>query len=229
MARTAPLIALATIALCLSPTAAAGKAPRLTCHSGKTLHQQGALRVFNVTKYFHDKGVPPAAYHLVYACAKSRPWLIDESSPYNFYAMNDFALFGRRLGFITRNTGFSSGSDTAVGWTDVKTHEVRIADVLANDDVDPPDPSFPDQALNFAIATDGTIAVLGGPTNDDQEVGVLSPKGKSSLTKPKVLFDSAMGGLDNKSLTIDDQAVHWKTKAGVAMSAPRPPVPAHAG
>jgi hypothetical protein len=91
--------------------------------------------------------------------------------------------------------------------------------INAGENAEPGDPMVIEGDITFAIAGDGTVAIMssGEPA---QEIDVL-PVGARSLGPPRKLLAAAGGGLDPASIAITDTSVTWRTKTGQPGAAPR--------
>ena len=150
--------------------------------------------------------------------ASRRPRLIYAGDPFTRSEVNGFAIFGLRLGFIVRSEGFSNGSETSVGWLDLRIGRVRLGLINAGVNAEPGDPTF-EGDITYAIASDGTVAIMssGEPA---QEIDLL-PVGARSLGPPRKLLTASSSGLDSASIAITDTSVTWRTKTGQPGSAAR--------
>jgi hypothetical protein len=144
-------------------------------------------------------------------------------------AISDFRVFGYRLGFVVRSEGIQSGSETEVGWIDLRIGRVRTglinaSEGLANESEEEPGlPRVPDWDLKYAIANDGTVAVLGEGGDPKEWEVCLLPVKPHSLGPPRQLFLAKAGqeALDPNSIAITETSVLWSTKSGQPGSAPR--------
>jgi hypothetical protein len=166
-----------------------------------------------------------SAYQLFYVCrpGSRRPRVIYQGDPFTAAVAYGFRVFGIRLGFVIHSEGFSNGSDTWVGWLDLRIGQLRIGLINAGENADPGEPGVLDSYVTFAIATDGTVAIVGSEAKEApslQEVDLLKVKAKA-LGRPKQLFLASHGGLDPSSIAITDTSVTWKTTTGQPGSAPR--------
>ncbi len=138
-------------------------------------------------------------------------------------------MFGYRLGFVVRSEGIQSGSETEVGWIDLRIGRVRTglinaSEGLANESEEEPGlPRVPDWDLKYAIANDGTVAVLGEGGDPKEWEVCLLPVKRHALGPPRELFLAKAGqeALDPDSIAITETSVLWSTKSGQAGSAPR--------
>jgi hypothetical protein len=142
--------------------------------------------------------------------------------------MGGFRLFGQRLGFVDYSEGIQSGSDVEVGWVDLRIGRVRTGGINASEGLtdaeeEPGLPKVPVDRVKFAIASDGTVAVVGEGIEPREWEVCLLPVELHSLGKPRQLFLANAGeeGVDPDSIAIDDTSVKWRTKKGVPASAPR--------
>jgi hypothetical protein len=193
-----------------------------TCRSGKTLFHSGHVRAFSVKRIYHDRTVGNSPFYDVYVCrpGRAKPQRIYETSPYNYFTPSNFRLFGARLGFQLYELGYGNGSQTTLGWVDVQSGVVRIGAINDGENAGPGDPLVPDDAVSYAIAPDGAVALIGGKSSEPQRVAEL-PIGPRAFGKLKVIFDAPGGGLDRGSIAIDAATISWRTKVGAAASAPR--------
>ncbi len=205
---------------------------RTNCRSGRTVFRQGGTRAFVVVRQFRPgSGEPNSSYKTFYVCrpGSRTPLIFSQGEPYTRETISGFRVFGDRLGFVARSEGIQSGSETEVGWIDlgigrVRTGLINASEGLANESEEEPGlPRVPDWDLNYAIATDGTVAVLGeGGEPREWEVCLLSVK-PHSLGPPRQLFlaKAPQEALDLDSIAITETSVLWSAKNGQPASAPR--------
>jgi hypothetical protein len=233
MARSALLAALfAALGWPSGVRASPMRRAQTNCRSGRTVFRQGGTRAFVVLRQFRPgSGEPSAPYKTFYVCrAGSRiPHAFRQGSPYVREAISGLRLFGDRLGFVVRAEGIQSGSETEVGWIDLRidrvlTGLINASEGLANESEEQPGlPRVPDQVVRYAIANDGTVAVLGeGDEPPEWEVCLLAVK-PHSLGPPRALFlaKTEPEALDPDSIAITETTVLWRTKHGQLASAPR--------
>jgi hypothetical protein len=140
-------------------------------------------------------------------------------------------VFGDRLGFVSRSEGIQSGSETEVGWVELDAGRVRTGLINASEGLleeseeQPSLPRVPDSVVDYAIAGDGTVAVLGeGGQPTEWEVCLLPVKPRS-LGPPRELFLAEAGhgqeALDPDSIAITETSVLWRTRGAQQVSVPR--------
>lgn len=184
-----------------------------------------------VRQFSPGGGQPSAPYKTFYICPpRSRaPLVFHQGDPYVLETVSGFRVFGTRLGFVARSEGIQSGSQTEVGWVDLELGSVRSGVINASEGLEseaeeqPGLPRVPDWNLGYAIASDGTVAVLGeGGEPTEWEVCLLPVK-RRSLGPPRQLFIATAGqeGLDPSSIAITETSVLWTTKNGQPASAAR--------
>ncbi len=220
-------IAVTVTTLGLANSTQTSASPPLTCRSGKTLFHRGPIRAFLVARTYVDSSDPTlrSPYQTFYVCrlGARRPRAIFLGDPFTRATAYGFRLFGDRLGFVIHSEGFSNGSDTWVGWLDLRIGRLRTGLINAGENAAPGDPTVIDNLVTFAIAGDGTVAIMG---NDDatphhqQEVDLLPAK-TMALGPPQQLFTTSQGGLDPRSIGITGTTVTWATTTGRPESAPR--------
>lgn len=134
-----------------------------------------------------------------------------------------FQLTGSRVGFVFHVTGFSNGSETDVGWFGTNGGGARFGLINAGENAMPGDPLLPEDNIGFAIAPDGSVALMSGsacqviallPTRADKD------KFGRLLGPPSVLFTARHGGLDPASIALSPEAVSWRDASGTTGSAP---------
>lgn len=220
---------LAVLALSAGASAATKRSSPLTCRSGKTLFHKGEVRAFVVVRMFVDRTHPRERnpYKTFYVCGprSHKPRLIEQGDPFTRMVAYGFRLFGLRLGFVIHSEGFSNGSDTHVGWLDLRIGQLRTGLINAGENAEPGDPTVLDGYVSYAIASDGTVAIMGSEENhpaphSEQEVDLLAVKGRS-LGPPRQLFAASTGGLIPDSIGITETSVTWTTTTGQTNSAPR--------
>jgi hypothetical protein len=200
------------------------------CRSGRTVFHRGSIRAFVVQRQF-KRGRERAPYKTFYVCrpGSRTARVISQGEPYSREKVYGFKVFGDRLGFVVHSEGVQSGSETEVGWIDLRIGRVRTGVINASEGLmneaeeERGLPRVPDQQVKYAIAGDGTVAVLGqGGYPVEWEVCLL-PLTLHSLGPPLKLFEAMSGqeGLDPNSLAITDTSVTWRTKNGQAASVQR--------
>jgi hypothetical protein len=215
---------LATLAAIATPTlvgsADAASRTTLDCRSGTTVFHEGSVRAFYLKH--HLRSQPSLTWRSYYACrpGSRKPRLLYESSPATFTHVYGFRIFGMRLGFVVTSEGYAGGGEAIVGWFDLRIGQLRTGLINVNEEqyTPPTAPHVPIGEVRYAIAPDGTVAVL-GEDEPEQEIALLKV-GKSSLLAPVRLFYTATGSVDPTSLAISETAVTWRTRAGQEESAP---------
>jgi hypothetical protein len=219
------ILPLAIVVALLIVSAGAGAAQpfRPTCSSGHTLFKGHGIRAFRVTFYDTSvKGEHEEAFVCIHRSVKPR--LLYDPGPFCALQVRDLHILGQRLGFVADIEGFDNGSETDVGWLDLRSGKVRFGIVNAGVNADRRDPLLPDDQITYAFAPDGATAVIAG--NVCQVVAVLDVRAKLfednyALGPPVVLYTAPAGGLDPHSLAIDATTVTWATLDGTPASAVR--------
>jgi hypothetical protein len=203
--------------------AAARPAFRPTCSSGRTLLEQGGIRAFKVT--FEDRSVNGEHQEALVCLRHSvNPRVLYDPGPFCALQVRDLHILGYRLGFVADVEGFDNGSETDVGWLDLRSGKTRFGLLNAGVNADRRDPLLPDDQIAYAFAPDGATAVIAG--NVCQVVAVLDVRAKLfednyTLGPPVVLYTAPAGGLDPQSLAINATTGTWATADGTVSSAPR--------
>jgi hypothetical protein len=211
-----------------SAHAAAKRGFQANCRSGRTEFRKGALRVFNVSSRDPHSGGSRERLFVCTSVAR-KPRLIVDGGPDSEVLTRSFVLQGTRLGFEVQIVAFMGPvpvAPTEVGWIDVRRGPARLGLLNAGVEsqvAEPSEPLLPVDKVHFAIAPDGSMAVIAGAQSGCQVVAVLTlPATRSThLKEPEVLYTANNGGLDPASLTIDDTTVAWRTSSGSPASAPR--------
>jgi hypothetical protein len=220
---------LATLILSADAWASTERSSKPTCRSGKTLFHKSGVRAFVVVRMFVDRDHPRerSPYKTFYVCGRRshKPRVIEEGDPFTRTVAYGFRLFGLRLGFVTHSEGFSNGSDTRVGWLDLRIGQLRTGLINAGENAEPGDPTVLDGYVTYAIASDGTVAIMGSEeehpvAHSEQEVDLLALESRS-LGPPRQLFATSNGGLVPGSIGITETSVTWTTTTGQTSSAPR--------
>jgi len=194
---------------------------RATCRSGQTLFHQRGIRTFSLERIDRSDPRNPLPHQVIYAClpGEHRPQVLYDGAVGTFTSANSFALSGSRLGFLARQEG-GVAEDSSFGWVDIRTRVVKFGQFnVASPENSPSDPVAPDAEVNFAIAPDGTTAVIGsdGP---EQEVLLMRALPRS-LGKPRELGSSSTGEIKLDSIAVTPTTVNWTTTAGVRHTVPR--------
>jgi hypothetical protein len=204
-------------------SAVAAKRPyRPTCRSGSTLFHHGQVRAFRVSFYdAADRGQHQEA--LVCLHRSGKPIVIFDPGPFNSVQAGRFHVVGSRLGFVIHDQGFANGSETDVGWVDLRTGAVALGLLNAGENADGGDPLLPETGIRFAFAADGTTAVIAGTACQVVAILPLAAKpssGARRLGPPRVLLTAPTGGLDAASIAITPTTVTWRTTTGTPGSVP---------
>ena len=209
------LVAL-VIALAASLPARAADGAARRCRVGDTLYRKAAVRVFVVGR----SDASHLDYQVVYACLsrRGRPRVLYSGDVGTMTGADAFRQTGAYLGFRVDIYGGTAYA-YALGWINTRTGAVRTATINAGPSEDPRDPAMPEEALAYAIAPDGAIAMIGTEV-PQQEVGVLLPRG-NGFKALKTLAFAPEGGLDKHFIQITDAAVTWRTSAGVLLTSIR--------
>jgi hypothetical protein len=215
------LIGLLTVVVGGVPAALARADSRATCRSGQTLFHKRGIRAFSLERVDRSDPRNPLPHQVIYACLRGehRPQVLYDGAVGTFTSANSFALSGNRLGFLARQEG-GVAEDSSFGWVNIVTRVVKLGQFnVASPANSPSDPVAPDAEVNFAIAPDGTVAVIGSD-GLDQEVLLMRALPRS-LGKPRELGSSATGDIKLDSIAITPTTVNWTTTAGVRQEAPR--------
>jgi hypothetical protein len=211
--------AILSLGLASGSNAAATSPPPPTCQSGRTLFQHGAVRVFHVS--FYDTSVS-GRHEQVLICrgGSPRPQVLYDAGPFNFVGAGDFAIRGDRLGFVAHDLGFGAGSETDIGWIDLRTGHIALGVLDGGENAT----LLAGGAIGYAIAPNGTAAVISGTSC--QVVAVLGATAKTdtygySLGPASVLYLARQGGLERSSIAITHTSVTWRTAGGSRASAAR--------
>lgn len=170
----------------------------------------------------HLRSQPSLKWRSYYVCrpAAEKPRLVYEGDPATFEHVYGFRIFGSRLGFVATSEGYAGGGEAIVAWLDLETGQLRVGTINVNAEQYTPAsaPRVPIGYVRFAIAPNGTVAVLGedGPV---QEIAMLTV-GRFRLRPPVRLLYTQAGAIEPDSLAIDETTVTWRTRTGRAESAP---------
>jgi hypothetical protein len=230
VARAAAVVAFVAVGLpaCAQASARHPKPPG--CHTGRTVFRRDGIRAFVIVRHFGNPRQEGSAYKAFYVCSPTlrKAHLYDQSDPFTFEGLYDYKVFGDRLGFVYSSQGVQNGAAIGVGWVNLKSGTAKSGAIfeseqLANEDEEEANlPDVPADHLDYAIAGDGTVAVLGeGGEPLEWEVAALPVKPRS-LGPPRRLFTTKLPleGLDLDSLAIVGSSVTWRTKRGEPGSAP---------
>jgi hypothetical protein len=224
------LLLLGALTIAMPAPAGAGQAT-LSCKSGRTVFHHGAIRAFVITSKFGRVPQEGSQVKTFYVCsgALRRPHEFDQSAPFTFEGLYDYKLFGERLGFVWSSSGVQSGSEEGVGWVNLRTGRAKQGAInesegLSEEEEEEPGlPRVPIDEVNYAIATDGTVAVLGEEVEPSEwEVAELAVKPRALAAPRRLLRVKAPAeGLAVASLAITATSVTWTTKSGLPGTVPR--------
>jgi hypothetical protein len=224
--------------------AAVGAAPasasaRVTCHSGKTVFKRPGVRVIRVPRVYGNPTTAGSHYREFYLCAGPSPrphpfW----GEPFTSQSVAQYKLVGHRLGFVASAEGVAGGASTSIGWVQLPRGPDKDTEIWAREEVEEeedPGPKVPSEEVNYAIAEDGTVAVVGEalvdpaepeghgkPTPREWEVCILSVK-PHGLSAPKAIFKtkSSSEAPVLASIAISATTVSWQNRSGLAVSVSR--------
>jgi hypothetical protein len=202
-----------------------------SCRAGKTVFRHDGIRAFVTAHVFGNPRQAGSTYKTFYVCSPTlrKAHLFDQGAPFVSEGLFDFRIFGDRLGFAYSSQGVQNGSAAGVGWVNLKTGRAKAGSIFESEQIaneeeeDPRLPRVPSDRFQYAIAGDGTVAVLGeGGDPLEWEVAVLPVKPRS-LGAPQRLFavKAPQEGLDVESIAISGASVTWKAKHGLSGSAQR--------
>lgn len=222
------LLSALTIAM---PAPAGARQATPSCRAGRTVFRHGAIRAFVITSNFGHSTQEGSKVKTFYVCSGTlrRAHVFDESAPFTFEGHYDYKLFGERLGFVWSSSGVQSGSGEGVGWVNLRTGRAKLGAInesegLSEEEEEVPGlPRVPIDEVNYAIATDGTVAVLGEEVEPREwEVAELAVRPRALAAPRRLLRVKAPAeGLAVASLAITATSVTWKTKSGLPGMAPR--------
>ncbi|HTR73374.1 MAG TPA: hypothetical protein VMG80_07235 [Solirubrobacteraceae bacterium] len=220
LARSA-LIGVLWVAVGSGPAAFARADWPATCWSGQTLFRQRGIRAFSLERVDRSDPRNPLPHQVIYAClpGERRPQVLYDGDVGAFTSANSFAVSGNRLGFLARQEG-GVAEDSSFVWVNIRTRVLKSGQFnVASPENSPSDPVAPDAEVHFAIAPDGTAALIG---SDGQEQEVLLMRVlPRSLGKPRELGSSSTGDIKPDSIAITRTTVSWSTTAGVRHTVPR--------
>jgi hypothetical protein len=222
--------ALFALALPAGAAAARHRPAPPSCHAGRTVFHRDGVRAFVIVRTFGNPSQEGSHYKTFYICSPRlrKAHLFNQGDPFTRESVSDYELFGNRLGFVSFSEGVQSGADQNIGWVNVETGRAKQGTIYGSEGLTSEQeeeanlPKVPDGRLDYAIASDGAVAVLGeGGEPTEWEVCVLPVKPRS-LGRPRRLFNakSPAEGLDVDSLAIIGTTVTWRTKHGQPGSAP---------
>lgn len=214
--------------------AAAPASGHVGCNSGKTVFKRPGVRVFKVPSVYGNPNTEGSHYKAFYLCARGsqRPRVFWGEPFSRNTLVGHYKLVGDRLGFVAYSEGISGGASTTLGWVQLPQGPVKEAEIWASEEVSEelePGPKVPSEALDYAIAADGTVAIAGEaidfaaeaehpgkPPPHEWEVCVLTVKAHG-LSSPKSLIKTTLPGeapvLD--SIAINASMVSWQNSAGL--------------
>lgn len=213
---------------------------RVTCSSGKTVFKRPAVRVFKVPRVFGNPTQEGSHYKGFYLCARGshRPRAFWGAPFSRNTSVAQYKLVGNRLGFVAFSEGIAGGASTTIGWVQLPRGPIKEAEIWAREEMPEeiePGPKVPSEEVDYAIAEDGTVAVAGEAPDfaaeaehpdktppREWEVCVLAVK-PHGLSSPKSLMKTMVASEAPvlSSIAINATVVSWRTRAGVAVSAPR--------
>lgn len=212
----ATAIVFAVLSVTALPATAAPRKRSPTCRQpGDTVYRKGRIRVFAVVVPARGDFGEHDVYYLCSARLR-RPRRFLTTDPQTDYRLIEFRRFANRLGFMIDVIGGDTES-VSVMWVDVISGRWKSTD---------PDAEllkgFPS---GYAVAADGSIAVLLNANDGGQEIAYARAKPKG-LASPRVFatIPSADPALES-SLAVVDGSVTWTAKSGAHGSAPIPPGP----
>lgn len=211
------LLCAIAIALAVSAPAQAGSGTSRSCSAGGTLYRKGSVRAFVVQKTDFRYRLQ---FQVLYACLSrwGRPRVLYSGDVGTITGADMFHQMGRYLGFRVDISGGTSDA-AALGWINTRTGAVRTAVINAGPSEDSHDPAMPEEALAYAIASDGAIAMIGTEV-PFQEVGLLLP-GRKEFKPLKSLAFAPEGGLDKHFIQITPATVIWRASSGMTVAANR--------
>jgi hypothetical protein len=222
---------LALLGAATNAGAAGNRTKLLSCQAGTTIYHHAGIRAFVIVRKYGNEKQEGAFTKTRYVCSPAlrKPHVFDQSDPFTDEDVYDYKLFGDRLGFKYESAGVQSGSATGVGWVNLVTGRAKLGGINESEGLaegneeDPGLPRVPSDRLDYAIASNGSVAVLGeGGDPLEWEVALLPAKPRK-LGAPRRLLrvKQLQEGLDVNSLAITDTSVTWTTKHGQPGSAPR--------
>jgi hypothetical protein len=225
------LILLLTLALPASGRAADQRLKPPSCHAGRTVFHRAGIRAFVIVRQFGHQHQEGSSYKTFYVCSPAlrTAHVFDQGAPFTSEDVYDYKLFGERLGFVYFSRGLQNGSAKGIGWVSLRSGRAKTGAIYESEDLtegnkeDPGLPKMPSDRVDYVIARDGTVAVLGeGGEPVEWEVALLPVKPRS-LGRPRRLFTAKQGqeGLEVDSLAITATSVTWRTKSGQPGSASR--------
>jgi hypothetical protein len=225
------VVTLLTVALPASGLAADRQPKPPSCHAGRTVFHRAGIRAFVVVRRFGHRHQEGSSYKTFYICSPAlrTAHVFDQGAPFTSEDVYDYKLVGERLGFVYSSSGVQNGSAKGIGWVNLRSGRAKSGAIYESEDLtgggeeDPGLPKMPSDRIDYVIAGDGTVAVLGeGDEPVEWEVALLHVKLRS-LGRPRRLFTAKQGqeGLEVDSLAITATSVTWRTKSGQPGSASR--------
>jgi hypothetical protein len=234
--RTVVVGAIAVGLLTAAPSVSAGA--HIGCRSGSTVFKRAGVRVFSIGRVEGNPRDEGSHYQEYFVCGHRarKPLVLDGGQPFNQESVFDFKLAGNRVGFATEDQGLQSGGSVSVGWVRLPRGPSKEAEIWATEDIPEEQeiaehvPKVPSQEIEYAIATDGTVAVAGeGHATTEHEpleweVCELTVKGHG-LSHPRALFKTTSHSEAPvlSSIAINGSKVSWRNKSGTPVSVPRLP------
>jgi hypothetical protein len=232
-------IAVVAVGACV-PLATASASARVSCRSGKTVFKRPAVRVFKVASVYGNPRQEGSHYEQFYLCARGshHPFAFQGQPFLRNASVSQYKLVGDRLGYVAFTEGVSGGAGTTIGWVQLPRGPDKEADIWDREEVpeeEEPGPKVPSEALNYAIAEDGAVAVAGEaidaaadaehpskPPPKEWEICVLAVKARR-LSSPKALLKttSSTEAPVLSSIAINATTVSWRNRAGLAVSVAR--------
>ena len=209
---------------------------RVSCRSGRTEFKRAGIRAFSIGRVEGNPRAEGSHYRQYYVCGRGarKPVMFDPGQPFNIETVSEYKVFGDRLGFVVSDRGIQSGASVSVNWVRLPRGPVKEGLIWAEEDLPEEQelqehvPKFPAEDLEYAIASDGVVAVAGEAHVQtageplEWEVYDLTVKGHG-LSLPKVLFKTTSKSEAPvlKTIAINATTVSWRNVAGGAVSMPR--------
>jgi hypothetical protein len=207
--RPGHVVPILLLTLLLAPAAHGATCP------GRTLYHAHGIRVTTRVAYYEPHRRYP--YDAFYACRAGRRWVILQGDGDADTTMRNIGLHGGRLGFVA-----DEDADVYIayaGWTDVRTHRTRLGVISEPEGTD--EPVVPTDRVEYRIAADGAMAILGGDggANGRQQVALLEPARKAGRFRAcRTLFTAAAGGLVFGTLRVTRDEVSVDRRDGARLT-----------